>query len=636
MRISTGQMANIIMQTLQGAKDVGGQLELKVGTVVKATLLEYLDNKSEALLQIGAAKVRAQVEANLQPGDQLELLVTGEQKRGAMELKLIAQPVRGEAGRTMQLDLAGILNALQLPDGDDMKALVQEFVGRNLPLTPETLKGAAQVLRAQGQTPTPAQAATMGKMVELGIPLSTATFQAMNALDNGPKLHQLLESVAAKLQDLLPELADGGKSGASATAAQGTSAGTSASGQASAGAQGLQNPNAANGTGLQNQNASSTGLQNQNTASSTGAQGLLNQNAQSGTGPSSLQNQNAQSGTGASGLQNQNAQNGAVSSNSAASARNPAGNTTSATSAAQDSDTAPTTAGPSDRLSAQTRSESLFPRNEIGRPLPTSAEGIAVETRESLHRLAKAVHDLTAQGDASADSLRDKAKQLGLALEERLGAALRRLPADSDPAAVRDAVQTALRHLAVETQGTGLKEALLQVQNSASDLAAAGHAGLADDVNTLLNNLTGQQLMSTSGQTGQRSDLFYQFAAVPLQLNGREQTVELHVMSRKGPGQKNLDPANCYILFRLDMPNLGPLDIHLHIVDRVVGVRFVSEDQEAVQIEAADQRDLREKLQGVGFHLGIVKSEEKQPPQDGKRLPLLPPLLTQGHFDLRM
>ncbi|PWK12746.1 flagellar hook-length control protein FliK [Tumebacillus permanentifrigoris] len=606
MRISTGQMAKIIMQTLQGAKDVGGQLELKVGTVVKATLLEFLDSKSNALLQIGNAKVRAQVDANLQPGDQLELLVTGEQKRGAMELKLIGQPVRGETGRAMPLDLAGILQALQLPDGEEMKALVQEFVGRNLPLTPEALKGAAQVLRAQGSTATPAQVATLGKMVELGIPLTPATFQALNTLDNGPKLHQLLESVAAKLQDLLPELADGGKSGASASAAQQTTA--------RVGIPLTGTPSDAAGAGSPAQSASPA------------SQSTLNQSTQ----------QNVLRASG---------QAVPTSADTSPTARTLAGNALPATSSsAQTPDVPSARASQPDGLSAPARSESLFPRNEIPRPLPTTQAGNAVEAqpslpeqaREPLRQLAKAVHELVSQGDGSADALRDKAKQLGLALEERLGAALRRLPADSDPATVRDAVQHALRNFAAETQGAGLKEALLNVQNSASELTAAGHAALADDVSTLLNNLTGQQLMSTPGQTAQRSDLFYQFAAVPLQLNGREQTVELHVMSRKGPGQKSLDPANCYILFRLDMPNLGPLDIHLHIVDRVVGVRFVAEDKDAVQIEAADQRELRDKLQGVGFHLGVMKSEEKQPPQEGQRLPLLPPLLTQGHFDLRM
>ncbi|MBL0388878.1 flagellar hook-length control protein FliK [Tumebacillus sp. ITR2] len=620
MRISTGQMAKIMMQTLQGAKDAGGQLELKVGTVVRATLMEFLsNNKSEAWLMIGNTKVRAQVEAHLQPGDQLDLLVTGEQMRGALELKLVGQPMRGDTGKAMQMDLASILNALQVPEGDEMKAMVQEFVSRSLPLNPDVLKQAGQVLKSLGSAPTPAQVATLGKMAELGIPINPSTFQAMDALDNGPKLHQLLTSVAASLDNILT---DGEKSGASATAV--SSGQTEASKGASSPATGQTQ-----GTGTTTQTATSATESNapkpapQVVSNASSAQ-ATDATADAEAKPTAFQ---------------------APTSASPDVAEQPPTSTTERTQEQTSSPAASAKTEPPATHSGPERTQSAFPENKNSRPLPTQADGNAVDdklsspresARDSLKQLSKVVHDLAKDANTSADSLRDKAKQLGLAFEERLGAALRRLPADSDASVVRDAVQNALNSFTTEQQGSSLKEALLNVQRSAAELTAAGHGALADDVSTLLNNLTGQQLMSTPGQTQQRSDLFYQFSAVPLQMNGREQTVELHVMSRKGPGQKSLDPSNCYVLFRLDMPNLGPLDIHLHIVDRVVGVRFVSEDKETVQIEAAEQRDLRDKLQGVGYHLGVLKVEEKQPLQEGRQLPLLPPLLTQSSLDLRM
>lgn len=218
-------------------------------------------------------------------------------------------------------------------------------------------------------------------------------------------------------------------------------------------------------------------------------------------------------------------------------------------------------------------------------------------------------------------------KRLGLGYEEALGNALRRLPPDSDKATVLNTLQTAAR-----LESDNLKQALLLVRQSAAELEAAGLGSLSRDASTLLRHVTGQQLMQTAGQ--ERSDLFYQFAAVPLQTDGRTQNVELHVMSRKAPGQKKLDPANCYILFRLDMPTLGELDIHLHIVDKVVGLRFQSAaGTEPPTVDPADQRTLRDALQSVGFHLGAVKTEAKQPA--GEHLPLLPPMLTPGTLDLK-
>jgi hypothetical protein len=180
-----------------------------------------------------------------------------------------------------------------------------------------------------------------------------------------------------------------------------------------------------------------------------------------------------------------------------------------------------------------------------------------------------------------------------------------------------------------------LKGLLLQVQAATPQLHEAGASHLVNDVQALLQNVTGQQMMQTPGQQ-ERSDLFYQFAAVPTNVGGREQTVELHVMARKGHQQKSLDPANCYVLFHLDMPNLGEMDIHLHIVDKVVGVRFLSDMPERVHITPDDQRELWSAIKSVGFHLGTLKSEEKKQPVDGTKLPLLPPVLTQGALDLRM
>ncbi|MGZ4113253.1 MAG: hypothetical protein ACXVP5_12520, partial [Tumebacillaceae bacterium] len=202
MRVSTAQIAQMVTQSLQGIKE-SGSLDLKVGSVVKATLLEILSNQ-DAMIGIGSYKVRARLDADVQVGDKMALLVTGDQKSGAMELKLVSDPVKSSGSQQPALDSQGLVKALGLPDDDSSKALVQEWVSRQVPLKADVLKAASDVLRALPK-PTPQQVATLGKMAELGIPLHGGSFAAMDALDNGPKLHDLLANVMTALQDVLPE-----------------------------------------------------------------------------------------------------------------------------------------------------------------------------------------------------------------------------------------------------------------------------------------------------------------------------------------------------------------------------------------------------------------------------------------------
>ncbi|TCP52506.1 flagellar hook-length control protein FliK [Tumebacillus sp. BK434] len=273
-----------------------------------------------------------------------------------------------------------------------------------------------------------------------------------------------------------------------------------------------------------------------------------------------------------------------------------------------------------------------FPGNNQAAP---SASTLSTPTRTNLELLLHVTTQMLQGADNTAQQagqLADKAKQLGLNFEEQLAHALRRLPPDSDTAQIRHTFQHALQSAA--EQGTTLKHALLLTQAAAAELDAAGLGSLQQDLSTVLKNVTGQQLMQTSG--GDRADLLYQFAAVPVRHGKDEQTVELHVMARKSHGQKTIDPANCYVLFRLDMPNLGELDIHLHIVDKVVGVRFLSEKHADMAVTPADQRDLRDALQKVGFHLGVLKVEDKKQQEPGAAEPLLPPILTHKQFDLKI
>lgn len=512
MRISSSQLAQIVAQSLQGAKALDGKLELKVGEIVRATLLDFMGSSTkDALIQIGTAKLRAQLDVPLPLGAKVALLVTGEQRGGALELKVVsgAPQANGQPGA---LDPGAVLKAVGLTDTDDHKALVREWMSRGLPLKSDTLRAAAELIRQTGNSPSALN--TLAHMAERGVPMHRAAFDALHTLETGPKLHDLLGKLSASLQEL---------------------------------------PN----------------------------------------------------------LQVTNKQNQAQ----------------------------PATPSPS--IPGQPQPGTHFPENKILRPVPTAGDThtqarpepapLSPATRGQLVQLADAVRLLTSGADLSAESLRSSVKQLGLGLESQLANAIRRLPSDATPAQLLQAFEGVLKQA---DDAPGLKQLLLQLQAARPELEAAGLRQMADDISLLAKHVTGQQLMQGTGQ--ERSDLFYQYAGVPVQVGGRQQTVELHIMSRKTPGQKELDPANCYILFRLDMPNLGELDIHLHIVDKVVGVRFLTEGDAEIKIEQADLQNLRTALTATGYHLGVLKAEAKQDAATGPNPPLLPPVLTRGGLDFKV
>jgi hypothetical protein len=643
MRISTAQLAQMVAQTMQGAKEAG-TLELKVGSVVRATLVDFLGD-GEAMIAIGGNKVRAKLDVNLQLGERVNLLVTGQQQRGALELKVVASAPGENASAQPSPDPAAVLKALQVPDNEAGRALVREFLARGVPLKADTLQAATQALgqnaagsSTQGKAAQPAQIQTLGKMAELGIPIYAGTFQAVHALETGPKLHELLTKIASTLAEALPESAEGTRPAVTAQADASSSSAPPASNAGGATPQGtasraamttLSASASAVANGAEQDAAATPTTQTPAPAEATRGQETARQAG--ATAPTTAKEQ-------------------PVHVQEHASAKPPATKPVDVELArhAAAQPAAADESFPENKISRSDATESArFSQTETGK----TTGGLSETAREHLDKLSKVVHELLRDSDPITD-LGEKAKKLGLGLEERIGQAVRKLGPDAHPAQIRAALEAAV-HQAVDGDPT-LKAALLQTQSSSAELSAAGLRGLTDDVSALLQQVTGQQVMQTAGT--QRSDLLYQFAAVPVQVDGQERTVELHVMSRKGPGQKALDPANCYVLFCLDMPRLGPLDVHLHIVDRVVGIRFQTEAQDEsakvaatpnastdgedallpLELSGDDQRELRERLQSVGFHLGIVKVEQKQEAGPNERLPLLPPIITQGAFDLKI
>lgn len=175
-----------------------------------------------------------------------------------------------------------------------------------------------------------------------------------------------------------------------------------------------------------------------------------------------------------------------------------------------------------------------------------------------------------------------------------------------------------------------LKHLLLSLQGQAADLQKAGLSSLVENLDILLNHLTGQQLITQAVQD--KSGQVYSFFSIPMKTNEANQTIEFQVMSKNKAGSKSLDPLNCYILIHLQMPNLGGLDIHMNIVDNNVNLRFVSD--KPTKIAQVDRDEINMALNDVGFNLDMFKFEEKEHPNS--RLEVLPPIISHKKIDTKV
>jgi hypothetical protein len=149
-------------------------------------------------------------------------------------------------------------------------------------------------------------------------------------------------------------------------------------------------------------------------------------------------------------------------------------------------------------------------------------------------------------------------------------------------------------------------------------------------VDTLLNHITGQQLITQNAQD--KSGQVYSFFSIPLNTNEVNQTIEFQVMSKNKAGSKTIDPINCYILMHLQMPNLGELNIHMNFVEKNLNMRFVSERPDEIQL--LDKKEIQKVLKDLGFNLDMFKIEEKE--NFNSRLSVFPPIISHRKIDLKV
>lgn len=163
------------------------------------------------------------------------------------------------------------------------------------------------------------------------------------------------------------------------------------------------------------------------------------------------------------------------------------------------------------------------------------------------------------------------------------------------PAQLKHLLKTSLSLSARNLSKDGVREIYERTAEFTSKIKAATeqspeHAALnakaaqtADDL-TLLNNL----------------NRIYPHVELPLRFENSEAKGGLYVYTNRRSKSAPTDPVTA--LLHLDMPSLGPIDIHLSLKDKYLGMNFYT-DSEAGRLLSGDITYLRERLEKMDYSM---------------------------------
>ncbi|MCC2684396.1 MAG: hypothetical protein K0R75_1295, partial [Paenibacillaceae bacterium] len=118
-----------------------GQLELKVGQIVRGVVLKPLEGQ-DALVNIGGTVVRAQLEAPLKQGEATMLQVQPESTQG----KIVLKPLQTSVVPIAEESLASLLEGMGMQDRPEIRQLVQQMHQTGIPLSRENIEQLASLL----------------------------------------------------------------------------------------------------------------------------------------------------------------------------------------------------------------------------------------------------------------------------------------------------------------------------------------------------------------------------------------------------------------------------------------------------------------------------------------------------------
>ncbi len=100
----------------------------------------------------------------------------------------------------------------------------------------------------------------------------------------------------------------------------------------------------------------------------------------------------------------------------------------------------------------------------------------------------------------------------------------------------------------------------------------------------------------------------YIYWQIPMEMNGRNKTVELYVMNRGGSGKK-VNPEKASILIALDTENMGRLETLISVNSKSLRLRIGVENPELVGFVDSYTADIGHAMQEIGYKLSDVRMQ---------------------------
>jgi hypothetical protein len=618
-------------------------IELKPGQVVRGVVQQDLGNQ-EALITINGVQVRAKLEAPLQQGEATMLQVQDESSTGQIVLKPIAINGNGSS----DIAFTDLLKSFGLKDTPANRDLILQMQSAGVPITKENVAKFAEMLAIkpsnidvkpwiQAMAVANARGLTMSTSVLLAL---TEVLSESNSLTN--RLSTLENEVRSVLLNQSGMMSDQTKAGlgkmlqilqqlnqlgpdrdvqAEAGSARPQSGSGNLTYTGSGSLQGTQ-PAGTTGTASNGQTISS--------ASVPGGQLAATQASTIGnTGPTAGSPQTGSTGQGSNMVQVP-AGTTSGSTQIPGNAQSPASAVVQANSAASVMPKSMPAATPSG-IGSGTMPQSLAQsegavttvaqssNQEIG-VLQGRAQAAAMEQPNASGTQGQQAASHSAGNLSSAESsgrwIGNALKLLGIDHEQLFSkgvmnqqgaqaAANTLLQADEAHFEItqlgKESVPT-LRTIdqAQQLPGDSLKSLLMTLLKS-EDVPPA----LKEVMGNTVQQITGQQLLLSAERN---SPLTHLTLFIPFTNENGQQTASVHIQSRK-KGRDTLDPANCRLLFDLNMQAMGDTLVDVQVVNSIVSLQIHNDHPVIPQLLEASREEIASGLEAMGYQFMSLSSK---------------------------
>ncbi|OEF98576.1 flagellar hook-length control protein FliK [Desulfuribacillus alkaliarsenatis] len=535
-----------VFQSLTPANFQHQYLVLRHGQIVNATLLDMFPN-GDAKISIQGQTVRAKLETPLAKGEHTFMQVKSFND-GTVNMQVITKNEKRAANTNVPIsNINDLLKNMNLPQNSAWRELAQQLITRNIPLLPEILQNGIDVF---GKEPTREQQQTWLAMLERALPINKATFQSVHQLLYGQPIHQLVQNFQAAANQFLK---------------QHISTHVPSNMPSSIPTNNQQLP-----TNNQTINQQSFNIQ---TLISNNSQNLVQDN------PLTTSTNRQQSAQVQELLTAVNSRTQAALVQQLIGINQPLTNQE------------PTTNNRPDNVQNLT-----IPQ---GNPQQTGTTLAGIRDIIRLQQMLETVQNSTNQAAYNSPQVTKTDthilaaifKLVGYQNENQLQSLFQNIQQPHEQ-------QSQLANL---QHSDNIKQLLLQISNSTSYPTA-----IRELASQMINNINGQQLLSTP----QDSNTLYQSVMIQIPMSwgeNQQDTLKLQIQGRKE--KRTIDPDNCSIYIELTPPNLGELGIFIHIVNKVVSVKFLSEYQFLKQLTQQTEAILRAGLAEQGYKLSYIKVE---------------------------